>query len=55
MWNSNGVPTIWGFLLLGVVLVIVFVKLLFVDKRRPREPGSIDSWSGDSDSGGGYH
>ena len=46
MFNTNGVPTVWAFLALGVVLVLVFVKLLFINKRRPRQPADIDSWSG---------
>jgi hypothetical protein len=59
VFNSNGVPTVWGFLVIIGVLVIVFVKVLFVDKRRPRQPGGIDSWSGngnsDGDSDCGHH
>jgi hypothetical protein len=50
MFSTNGVPTVWGFLLIAGVLVIVFVKLLFIDKRRPRQPGGADSWSGDGNS-----
>ena len=43
---NNSVPTVWVFLALGVVLALVFVKLLFINRRRPRQPGDIDSWSG---------
>jgi hypothetical protein len=46
MFNTNGVPTVWVFLALGVVLVLVFVKVLFINKRRPRQSGDTDSWSG---------
>lgn len=56
---NNGVPTVWGFLLLGGIVLVVLLKVLVIDKRRPLRPGGIDSWSGngssDGDAGGGHH
>ena len=47
MFNTNGVPTVWVFLALGVVLVLVFVKVLFgsLNQSLMAQPDTGAAWS----------
>ena len=57
MFMSNGVPTIWGLLFVGCLVVAVITKVVVTNKRREQsagfhpEGGNGSSW-GDSGHGG---